>query len=61
VNNGGGQFLSPVSDISVKGWNAVINTNLTGTFLMMRETYNQWMKNNGGAIVNIITDMWIFQ
>ena len=37
VNNGGGQFYSPASDISLKGWNAVVETNLTGTFLMCRE------------------------
>src|SRR5688572_23830904 len=30
VNNGGGQFLSPVESISLKGWSAVIDTNLTG-------------------------------
>ncbi|GFO00258.1 peroxisomal trans-2-enoyl-coa reductase-like [Plakobranchus ocellatus] len=58
VNNGGGQFLSPAKDIQLKGWNAVIETNLTGTFLMCREAYNQWMKDHGGAIVNIIADMW---
>ena len=32
VNNGGGQFASPVADIKAKGWHAVIDTNLTGTF-----------------------------
>src|SRR5690349_646762 len=32
VNNGGGQFLSPAEAISAKGWQAVIETNLTGTF-----------------------------
>ncbi len=32
VNNGGGQFPSPVADIRAKGWHAVIETNLTGTF-----------------------------
>lgn len=37
VNNGGGQFLSPAADISLKGWNAVIETNLTGTFLVCTE------------------------
>jgi hypothetical protein len=37
VNNGGGQFPSMAGDISLKGWNAVIETNLTGTFLMCRE------------------------
>ena len=37
VNNGGGQFISPAENISTKGWNAVIETNLTGTFLCCRE------------------------
>ena len=37
VNNGGGQFMSPAESMSLKGWNAVIETNLTGTFLMCRE------------------------
>ncbi|XP_002712624.2 peroxisomal trans-2-enoyl-CoA reductase isoform X1 [Oryctolagus cuniculus] len=55
VNNGGGQFLSPAEDISSKGWNAVIETNLTGTFYMCKAVYNYWMKNHGGSIVNIIT------
>lgn len=32
VNNGGGQFSSPVENMSAKGWKAVIDTNLTGTF-----------------------------
>ncbi|XP_062907505.1 peroxisomal trans-2-enoyl-CoA reductase isoform X3 [Mobula hypostoma] len=58
VNNGGGQFISPAEHISTKGWNAVIDTNLTGTFLCCREAYCSWMKENGGAIVNIVADMW---
>ena len=28
VNNAGGQFPSPAADISPKGWQAVVNTNL---------------------------------
>jgi citronellol/citronellal dehydrogenase len=58
VNNAGGQFSSPLEKISAKGWDAVVRTNLTGGFLMARETYTQWMKRNGGAIVNMIADMW---
>lgn len=38
VNNGGGQFMSHAADMSLKGWNAVIDTNLTGTYLVMRES-----------------------
>ncbi|XP_037042371.1 peroxisomal trans-2-enoyl-CoA reductase-like [Bradysia coprophila] len=58
VNNGGGQFMSAAADISLKGWNAVIETNLTGTFLLSKEAYNQWFEKNGGVIINIIADMW---
>lgn len=45
VNNGGGQFPSPSEHISLKGWNAVIETNLTGTFLMSKEgtTKHNWL------------------
>ncbi|XP_057602737.1 peroxisomal trans-2-enoyl-CoA reductase isoform X2 [Hippopotamus amphibius kiboko] len=54
VNNGGGQFFAPTASISSKGWNAVIETNLTGTFYMCKAVYNSWMKDHGGSIVNII-------
>ena len=37
VNNGGGQFPSSAAHMSLKGWNAVVETNLTGTYLMCRE------------------------
>ena len=37
INNGGGQFPSCAKDITLKGWNAVIETNLTGAFLMSKE------------------------
>jgi citronellol/citronellal dehydrogenase len=58
VNNAGGQFAAPLEKISAKGWDAVVRTNLTGGFLVAREAYVQWMKEHGGAIVNMIADMW---
>jgi citronellol/citronellal dehydrogenase len=58
VNNAGGQFSSPLEKISAKGFDAVVRTNLTGGFLMAREAYAQWMKQHGGAVVNMIADMW---
>ena len=58
VNNAGGQFHAPLESISQKGWETVVRTNLTGGFLMARECYTSCMKANGGAIVNIIADMW---
>lgn len=58
VNNAGGQFVANLKDISGKGWEAVVRNNLTGAFLFSRECYNQAMSEHGGAIVNIIADMW---
>lgn len=58
VNNAGGQYMTPLESISAKGWEAVVNTNLTGGFLMARECYTQAMAKSGGAIVNIVADMW---
>jgi citronellol/citronellal dehydrogenase len=58
VNNAGGQFIAPLEDISAKGWEAVVGTNLTGGFLMARECYRQSMAAHGGAIVNIVADIW---
>jgi citronellol/citronellal dehydrogenase len=58
VNNAGGQFSAPLADISQKGFETVVRTNLTGGFLMARECYTQWMAEHGGSIVNIVADMW---
>jgi len=59
VNNAGGQYPSPLAGIKAKGWETVLRSNLTGGFLMARECYTQWMEAHGGAIVNIIADMWM--
>src|SRR5262245_33819233 len=44
VNNAGGQFRAPLAEITQKGWEAVVRTNLTGGFLMARECFTQWMQ-----------------
>ena len=53
VNNGGGQFLAPAQMIRDKGWDAVIETNLTGTWNLTRAAADAWMLENGGRVVNI--------
>jgi citronellol/citronellal dehydrogenase len=58
VNNAGGQYITPLEKISAKGWDAVVATNLTGGFLVARECYVQSMQAHGGAIVNIVADIW---
>jgi citronellol/citronellal dehydrogenase len=37
----------------------VVRNNLTGGFLFARECFTQWMKANGGSIVNITADNWM--
>ena len=58
VNNAGGQYITPLQAISAKGWQAVLDTNLTGGFLMARECFLQAMQHSGGSIVNIVADIW---
>ena len=57
VNNGGGQFPQAAIDFSVKGWNAVIDTNLNGTWYMMQQAARRWRDaDRGGSIVNIVVN-----
>jgi NAD(P)-dependent dehydrogenase (short-subunit alcohol dehydrogenase family) len=58
VNNGGGQFAAPAEAITDKGWHAVIETNLTGTWNMCQVAASRWMMSHGGRIVTIVADMW---
>lgn len=57
-NNGGGQYLSPAENVTPKGWRAVVETNLTGTFFMCQQAYRSYMGEHGGAIVNMLMDHW---
>jgi citronellol/citronellal dehydrogenase len=56
INNAGGQFSAPAVDITPKGWNAVVETNLYGTWFMMQESASRWIDQAvSGNIVNIST------
>jgi citronellol/citronellal dehydrogenase len=55
INNAGGQFPQPSLEIPLKGWNAVIDTNLNGTWHMMQRAAQLFAQGGGGgAIVNIV-------
>jgi len=59
VNNAGGQFPQMALDYTVKGWNAVIDTNLNGTWYMMQAAARRWRDaGHGGNIVNVVADIW---
>lgn len=54
VNNAGGQFAAPALDITPKGWNAVVETNLTGTWYMIQAAARRWhAAAQPGHIINI--------
>lgn len=55
INNAGGQFSQKAIDFSVKGWNAVIDTNLNGTWYMMQNAARHWRaEKRHGHIINIV-------
>ena len=55
INNAGGQFPSLAEDISVKGWQAVVNTNLNGTWYVTQTMAKHFfIPANTGAIVNVV-------
>ncbi|HUW01527.1 MAG TPA: SDR family NAD(P)-dependent oxidoreductase [Acidimicrobiales bacterium] len=58
VNNAGGQFPSAAEAITPNGWRSVIDTNLNGPFHMCSAAFRHWMGEHGGAIVNIVADVW---
>lgn len=55
VNNAGGQFPQAAIDMSPKGWNAVIDTNLNGTWHMIQNAAKRWVRDRvPGSVVNIV-------
>lgn len=58
VNNAGGQFASPAAMIRPKGWRAVIDTNLNGTWYVCQAAHAHHMGKHGGSIINIVAEMW---
>nr|BDT28220.1 3-oxoacyl-ACP reductase FabG [Bacteriovorax sp. HI3] len=53
INNSGIRKDQLTATMSMTEWNDVINTNLTGTFLMSKHAVLQFMKNRYGRIVNM--------
>ncbi|MBQ0720278.1 MAG: SDR family oxidoreductase [Gammaproteobacteria bacterium] len=58
INNAGGQFGQDPIDYSVKGWNAVVDTNLNGTWYMMQTAARRWRDaGQAGNIINIVVNI----
>ena len=55
INSAGGQFSQEAIEFSRKGWLAVIDTNLNGTWWMMQEAAKLWREHGKeGNIINIV-------
>ena len=54
INNAGGQFAAPGTEITPKGWNAVIDTNLNGAWYMTQAAARRWQDAGvPGQVINI--------
>ncbi|MDT8861130.1 2,4-dienoyl-CoA reductase [Alkalihalobacillus sp. MEB130] len=55
INNAAGNFLVPAEDLSVNGWNSVIDIVLNGTWYCTQTVAKEWMKEKkSGSIINIV-------
>ncbi len=54
VNNAGGQFPARPSEITDRGWRAVVDLNLNGTWNMCSRIGPHMVGNRFGSIVNIV-------
>jgi 2,4-dienoyl-CoA reductase [(3E)-enoyl-CoA-producing], peroxisomal len=53
VNNAAGNFPVPISDLSPNGFKAVVDIDLVGTFNTSKAAYDLWLRDHGGAVINI--------
>ena len=55
VNNAAGNFICPAEDLSINGWNSVINIVLNGTFYCSQAVGKEWIATgHKGSILNIV-------
>lgn len=55
VNNAAGNFICDAEELSINGWNAVIDIVLNGTFYCSREVGQYWIKQKKkGSILNMV-------
>lgn len=53
VNNAGIQHRKPLEDFSLEDWNRIMNTNLTGAFIVSKAVVKGMIKRQSGKIINI--------
>lgn len=53
INNAGASWWGLPQDIPLKGWQKVMDVNVTGTFLACRHAARHMIAHGGGSIINI--------
>jgi gluconate 5-dehydrogenase len=59
VNNSGANWGAPPEDYPLEGWNKVMETNMTGTFLFSQAAGRVMIRQKKGSIINIASIMGI--
>ncbi|MDA8351602.1 MAG: 2,4-dienoyl-CoA reductase [Firmicutes bacterium] len=55
VNNAAGNFICPAEDLSINGWNAVVNIVLNGTWYSTQAVGKEWIKKGQkGSMINML-------
>lgn len=53
VNNAAGNFPALISYLSPHGFKSVVDIDLRGTLNASKAAYERWLRDHGGAVVNI--------
>jgi meso-butanediol dehydrogenase / (S,S)-butanediol dehydrogenase / diacetyl reductase len=53
VNNAASDVMAPITELAPEDWRKVLEINLTGPFLLMKETIPRMIQGGGGSIINI--------
>lgn len=56
VNNAGGQFISPLEEISLNGLASVMELNFTAPFHLSQMFFQHYGKKQGGKLIHVLAD-----
>ncbi|MDD5712306.1 MAG: SDR family NAD(P)-dependent oxidoreductase, partial [Smithellaceae bacterium] len=59
VNNAGIAIYKPVEEVTEKEWDDILDTNLKGTFLFIREVLPIMRKKGSGVIINVSSGLGV--
>ncbi|CAM3937078.1 SDR family oxidoreductase [Alkalicoccus chagannorensis] len=57
INNAGVGTFKPVEELTLEEWDAQLNTNLRGVFILSQQVYRLMKETGGGEIVNVASNL----